>query len=142
MPETTAPTAATCPCCGREVVLVKQDSLKTRDNKVWPSVASLAARGKYLSSHSNQERLVLYWACNQCLRQGRAIRADAEKQKWCDCEPYFAYFNEERTCVACGARFVFTKEEQKHWYETLQFWVWSRPIRCEQCNARRKQRHG
>lgn len=141
MHETTAPTSAACPCCGREVILAEQDNLKTRDNRVWPAVASMAAHGKYFSWHSSQERLLLYWACNDCLGEGRAIRADHQKQKWCDCEAYFAYFDEARTCVDCGTTFVFTKEEQKRWYETLQFWVWSRPIRCKACNAQRKQRH-
>src|SRR5688572_24574404 len=99
MSESTAPTSARCPCCGQEVELAIQDNLKTTDNKVWPTMASMAAHGRYFSQHCNQERLALYWACNQCFREGRAIRAESDKQKWCDCEPYFAYFDEERSCV-------------------------------------------
>src|SRR6185503_11918223 len=75
MPAATTPTSATCPCCGRQVVLAQQENLKTRDNKVWPAVASLAAHGKYFEHHNKQERLAMYWACNQCLRERRAIRA-------------------------------------------------------------------
>ena len=137
------PTHADCPCCGSNVVLTQQVVLKSWivTGEVVPAIAQLAAGGEYFEHHCNQSRLRLYWACNACIRASRALRTDPEKQKWCDCEPYLAYFDEKRSCVDCGASFTFTKETQKHWYETLQFWVWSRPIRCEECNRKRKSGH-
>ncbi len=88
--------------------------------------------------HGNQERLRLYWACNTCLEAKRAMKADPAKQKFKACEPYYAYFDEERTCQKCQRQFVFTKEEQKHWYERLGFWVWSRPVNCKACSRKKK----
>lgn len=146
------PRRATCPCCGNSVTIAQQHNLrwwcrqrhqyKSGDisESVTTMIARLAARGRYYEQHCSQERLGLYWACNDCVDTGRAIPADPGKQEWCDCEPYLAYFDEERTCVDCGRAFVFHKEEQQHWYETLRFWVWSRPIRCRACNRNRKAR--
>jgi Probable zinc-ribbon domain len=142
MPSAAVPTQAPCPCCGSEVTLARQIVLRewSTDGSISPVIAALAARGTHFEPHSGQERRSLYWACNDCLQTGRALRTDPNKQKWFDCEPYLAYYDEARMCVDCGGAFVFAKEEQQHWYETLNFWVWSRPIRCSVCNARRKGR--
>jgi hypothetical protein len=108
--------------------------------KSYPDTSHLAASEKYYEHHAGQYRRGLYWACNLCIREQRAILANPSKQKWCDVPPYFAYFDEERNCADCSEPFLFSKEEQKHWYETLKFWVQSRPIRCKTCTKRRKQR--
>jgi hypothetical protein len=42
--------------------------------------------------------------------------------------------------VDCGQRFVFAAAEQRFWYETLQFWVQSRPKRCIPCRRARRAR--
>jgi len=99
----------------------------------------MAATGEYHDFHSDQMRLVLYWACNTCLGSGRAVQGDPSKQRWCDLNPYYAYFDEQRKCLDCADVFTFTKEEQKHWYEVLQFWVQSRPKYCKGCTQRRKR---
>jgi hypothetical protein len=126
------------------VTLARQSVLRSwsTTGSIVPVIAQLAARGTHHENHNAQERRALYWACDDCIRAGRALRTEPYEQKWADCEPYLAYYDETRTCVDCGASFVFTKEEQRHWYEKLKFWVWSRPIRCDACNARRKGRHG
>ena len=138
MPSANVPTCASCPCCGNEVILAKQSVLRrsSTNGSVSAAIAELAARGTSFAHHSGQDR-PLYWACDDCIRAKRALRTEPRKQKWMDCEPYLAYYDETRICVDCGESFVFAKEEQLHWYETLQFWVWSRPIRCAACNARR-----
>ena len=136
------PTKAVCPCCGTEVPLADQKVLKSwslHGTAVVPAIARLAAFGKYYEGHCGQERLALYWACNSCIWRRRASAANPRKQRWLDCEPYLAYFDEQRECRDCGEPFTFTKEEQRHWYEVLQFWVWSRPIRCKGCNRLRRQ---
>ena len=138
----TVPLRARCPCCKQEVVLASQRNLRAPPGTPWhgrvpPADAQAAAHGEYFSYHCKQNRLALYWACNDCIASGLALPADPARQKWCDCLPYYAYFDEERLCGDCQQPFVFTKEEQKHWYETLQFWVWSRPIYCKACKARR-----
>lgn len=80
----------------------------------------------------------LDWACDACLDNGRAILADAKKQKYCDYWPYYAYRDEPNICAACGTNFVFEATEQKYWYETLQFWVQSYPKYCKGCYKQRE----
>ncbi len=49
------------------------------------------------------------------------------------------YFDLERLCHDCGRSFIFFADEQKHWYEDLQFGLDSDCIRCVPC---RKQQQG
>lgn len=79
------------------------------------------------------------WACDNCIESGKAIEADIEKQLYCDNPPHLAYFDQERICDQCGTEFIFSKGEQKHWYETLGFWVQSVPNLCFKCNKERKE---
>lgn len=61
-------------------------------------------------------------------------------QQWCDHNPYFAFIDVELPCNRCGNVFLFSAKEQQHWYETLQFWVQSRPKQCLPCRrALRRQ---
>lgn len=62
-----------------------------------------------------------------------AIRGNIARQVYCCHMPYFAYVDIRRTCVQCGEEFVFSAAEQKHWYETLQFRLDSRAVRCLGC---------
>src|SRR5262245_59246467 len=61
-----------------------------------------------------------------------AVRGDVHRQHFCPmCHvPRFFYVDDARTCVQCGAEFVFSGEEQKFWYETLKFHFDSVAIRC------------
>jgi hypothetical protein len=127
-------------------MLAKQANLRVRSGPAYrgdtpPLTLLLASRGKYHEPHNNQERLTLYWACDACIRERRAITANPSAQRWMDCEPYLAYFDEERECRDCKGTFTFPKEKQHHWYEVLRFWVWSRPVRCPACNDRHHGRH-
>jgi len=57
------------------------------------------------------------------------------------------YFDLDRVCRACGKRFIFFAEEQKHWYEELGFTLNSDCVRCVPCRkqeqgiARKRQRY-
>jgi len=82
----------------------------------------------------------MQWACSECLKSGRAIAAKPARQTYCDCWPYLAYFDQTHHCVECGMSFIFSKEEQRYWYEELGFWVQSRPVRCRKCRAEKRKR--
>lgn len=62
-----------------------------------------------------------------------AVRGDPRRQLFC-CEiPRYFYVDADRTCRDCGARFVFSAREQKHWYETLGFRLDANAVRCLPC---------
>ena len=92
-----------------------------------------------LAGDPHSDRDIFHWACNACLDNGKALIGDLDKQKWCDCYPYFSYSDEKRHCQDCGREYIFHKEEQRHWYEVLGFWVQSRPKCCKECYKRRKE---
>jgi hypothetical protein len=133
---------AQCPCCGQSVFLPEQEALIAQlgpeAGLVPKKLAALAIAPPVKVVQGNQERLRLYWACNACLAGKRAMKADVTKQKFKACEPYYAYFDEELSCQKCRKTFVFTRQEQKHWYERLGFWVWSRPVNCKACSRKKK----
>ncbi len=78
------------------------------------------------------------WACDDCISNGLATKADIEKQLFCDFPPYLAYVDKVVPCVCCQKDFVFRKEEQRFWYEDLGFWVQSIPKKCKKCSAEKK----
>jgi ribosomal protein L28 len=134
-------TVAKCPVCGRKEVLADNVSLsENRFAPIWfckrQDVLDYAVRGTAGDPHS--DRTKIHWACNACIRSNKAILADPKKQTFCDCYPYYAYFDETRKCSECGRQYVFTKEEQQYWYETLRFWVQSRPKKCKECYKKEK----
>ena len=61
------------------------------------------------------------WACDDCIHSGIAINGDPGAQLYCDFDPYLAYFDILKGCEKCHEDYVFRKEEQKFWYETLKF---------------------
>jgi hypothetical protein len=67
-----------------------------------------------------------------------AITADLSRQK-ITAVGVTHYFDLDRVCRACGRRFIFFAEEQKHWYEELGFTLNSDCVRCVPC---RKQEQG
>lgn len=50
---------------------------------------------------------------------------------------YF-YVDSRRGCVSCGVEFVFTAEEQKHFFEKLLFPFYSAPVHCPRCRRERR----
>ncbi len=82
----------------------------------------------------------LQWACVRCFEAGRALEGHPALQTWCDNLPYFAFIDVQLRCKDCGSQFVFGAKEQQFWYETLKFWVQSRPKQCIQCRRARRTR--
>jgi uncharacterized Zn finger protein (UPF0148 family) len=49
--------------------------------------------------------------------------------------PLFWYVDKQVQCALCSREFVFSKEEQRHWYEELQFAIYVRAVHCPECRA-------
>lgn len=62
-----------------------------------------------------------------------AVRGDPRRQLFCCEVPRYFYVDADRTCRDCGAPFVFSAREQKHWYETLGFRLDASAVRCLPC---------
>ena len=129
-----------CPCC--------KERIESRKLK---RIGSLIPYGASIPSMSKQDHLdsfmmtvskypVLYqWACDDCIDDQKAILANPRKQYYTfkhpmySWNPFLAYFDRKFKCKVCGNKTVFSKEEQKHWYEELSFVVFSKPTSCEKC---------
>ena len=82
-----------------------------------------------------------FWACDECLRKGSAIRADITRQNLGMGTPFAAYVDRPFRCADCGTEAVFAASEQKHWFEKLGFLIWVYPKACAPCrSARRRQK--
>jgi hypothetical protein len=64
---------------------------------------------------------------------GTAILADPSKQHG-SCMLNTHYYDIERECHDCGRPFLFYAEEQRYWYEELEFHVGADCIRCYPCS--------
>lgn len=65
-----------------------------------------------------------------------ALRADLSVQRYAVFpRPY--YVDILKSCVDCSRAFIFYAREQRHWYETLGFYIDVDCVRCVEC--RRKQ---
>jgi hypothetical protein len=62
---------------------------------------------------------------------GTAIGADTSRQNTAFAVTH--YYDVERVCQACKRPFIFFAEEQRYWFETLQFPLHSDCIRCPNC---------
>lgn len=80
------------------------------------------------------------WACDECLEVGRALKGNPNKQDFWSGYLHFAYFDRTNTCRDCGNEFVFSKYEQRHWYEKLRLMVWAKEVRCNPCRHKKKMR--
>lgn len=49
------------------------------------------------------------------------------------------YFDAKRVCRACGQRFLFFAQEQKHWYEDLKFPLEADCLDCLPCRKQEQQ---
>lgn len=128
-----------CPCCKTKV-----------EKKKLKLISSLIPIEGYQSEtdHSHLESFMItvskypnmyQWACDECIKTKEAILGNPKKQNyrfkdpmetW---HPFFAYYDKRYTCEICKEKTVFTKEEQKYWYEKLSFIVYSKPISCKNC---------
>ena len=100
-----------------------------------------ASTSQGLSDEWVQDGWSKWLVCPDCIRQGRALRADPAKQ---NCGglggPIDAFWDQTRSCGTCGKDYIFSAEEQRFWYETLGFFVESVPIQCQECRRDRRAR--
>jgi hypothetical protein len=123
----------TCPCCG-QVRRSSEHHCFTNTNLDKYFIDSEGNKIEHIY-WCDAKKYSLNWACDECLQNGRAVKANPNKQLFCDFQPYFAYFDKLIVCRDCGVKFTFNKEEQRHWYETIGFWVQSVRVRCKECQA-------
>ena len=64
-----------------------------------------------------------------------ALKADISKQNYSVCPRYW-YIDATFNCRRCENEFCFTAEEQRNWYEQLNFYVDSLPKHCLPCRRR------
>lgn len=70
-----------------------------------------------------------------------SMPADAIAADWSKHHPHNSYsppFWYEDTvvqCKACARQFVFSKEEQRHWYEDLRLPIYASAVRCPECRT-------
>ena len=62
-----------------------------------------------------------------------AVRGDPRRQLFCCDVPRYFYVDRSLRCRDCGAGFVFSAGEQRHWYETLGFRLDATAVRCLDC---------
>lgn len=76
----------------------------------------------------------LHWACDKCLEDKKAILGNPGIQNWGGFTyPYFAFYDRIKQCENCRKKFVFSKEEQQHWFQVLKFIAWSEAKNCKDC---------
>lgn len=81
-----------------------------------------------------------FWACDSCLRSGRALAANVVRQNLALGTPFAAYVDRPFVCEDCLKPSVFDAGEQRHWFETLGFLIWVYPKQCAECRAVRRRR--
>jgi Probable zinc-ribbon domain len=120
-----------CPCCSKLRPIVDTNLLQAE--AYW--IAN-GAPPEWLVSAARSGRL--QWACRHCIKAGRALAGNPAVQTWRYHDPYLAFFDVELRCEDCKEQFLFTASEQRFWYETLKFWVQSRPKQCIPCRQARR----
>lgn len=98
-----------------------------------PLIVERDVVGPYGSGAGWSLRPNVQWACDDCLESDRAELADPRRQRYLDHPPFLAYYNRRLSCRDCRSEFLFARSEQRHWYETLRFWVQARAVRCPTC---------
>lgn len=63
---------------------------------------------------------------------GSAIAADTARQRY-GVFPRRYYVDTLQRCVRCGGWFLFFAREQRHWHETLGFWIDADCVHCIDC---------
>jgi hypothetical protein len=129
-----------CPCCNvmrsesEYLVFILQFNYSVRDKFYCNMAGQILGNVYWIDAKKN----AVDWACDKCLHANRAIKGTPGKQLYCDFPPHFSYFDKASICRDCKTEFIFSKEEQLHWYETLKFWVQSTKVRCRNCQALKK----
>jgi uncharacterized protein (TIGR02996 family) len=127
-----------CPRCGNRCTVANTNLLRAEAE--WLATGAFDTRRPPAWAVEAARAGELQWACDNCIREGRALEGHPALQTWCDYNPYFAFIDTELRCEDCQEQFVFAATEQRYWYETLKFWVQSRPKQCIPCRRARRAR--
>ena len=91
-------------------------------------------RGWQLPAHWPPFTTPEYYAWNMARMPADALPADWSKhQPHNSYSPLFWYQDQSRVCAGCGIAFVFTKEQQRKWYEHYRIPIYAHASRCESC---------
>jgi hypothetical protein len=131
-----------CPCCeekkGKSVTTAITRVIESlfKNQKVWFELFLGINRDVAFNNFTSSNK----WACDSCIDLGFAIEATIEEQLFCDYIPFASYYDKKQICHTCKCTFVFSKEEQVYWFETLKFWVQSEVINCKDCRKKKRER--
>lgn len=118
----------TCPCCGEERTVYQCKQLMH-----WRQHRHKDLGNSPIYQHRLLEEQT-FWACDICLKKGRAVLADPSKQYFEGySSPQLVYIDQPKTCEKCQKDFVYTKEAQQFWYEKLGKYRDSKATRCRAC---------
>jgi len=134
----------TCPCC--RSTITERDAGQT--------LTDIRKVNGIFFSHDPQEKNVEMvmlrhyqgWACDDCLQTGKAIKGDPDQQPTGsmmshDTE-YLAFWDSNWIdCRDCGEQFVFSKEDQLFYYQTLGKSREARAVRCQPCREALKEKY-
>jgi hypothetical protein len=130
-----------CPCCSKERTASQARTLLSLEKKYNENYqdpySGPPPEGWILKVAGNKDRK-LAWACDVCLSEGRAIRAEPWRQLTGLMYPFFAYIDQSLPCEDCGKDFKFSAQEQRYWYDVLQFQIDSYPKQCAPCRRKRR----
>lgn len=130
-----------CHCCQK---MVGEKQMK-RVAGLFPFEGAHRVQGKSNAASILAFTELYKWACDDCLETKRALLGNPKKQfftfkyPWDTAFPYLTYQDRNFTCRDCESSFVFSKEEQQHWYEELKFVVYSKPVRCPECRKKKRE---
>ena len=120
-----------CPCCNNEIHRTEMETVVKEMTKLdkanYKHYKELDIDSYYSFIDSNFK-----WACDNCLKSKKAILAGIGSQNY-SFTPHFAYFDIKSNCFNCKNDFVFSKEEQRHWYESIKLYSYASPDNCFKC---------
>ena len=116
-----------CPCC--KMVVDERELQQTIGRTIKGLRCNWKISEKYILRELEDFQ---NWACDDCLIKGKAIKSN-NPQNFGYSKPYFAYYDKTIVCESCKDEFIFSKEEQQYWFETLQFRVDAKCLNCKSC---------
>jgi len=122
-----------CHCCQK---MVGENQMK-KVASLFPFEGAHRVQGKSNAASIMAFTELYKWACDDCLETKRALLGNPKKQS--TAFQHLAHWDKSFTCRDCESSFVFSKEEQQHWYEELKFVVYSRPVRCPDCRKKKRE---
>ena len=128
---------AICPSCKGERYQTEMQVAISQKDKL-DSIQYKNYKGLEDNSYHSFVNSNFDWACDICLDTKMAIVANPSLQNFC-WNPNYSYYDTKHQCRTCKSDFIFSKEEKKYWYETLQFWIDSTAIHCVECRKEKRE---